>query len=117
MRSRVFSIVLVAMIPGTAQANDDIRGKKDLPLKPIEVISLSTTNAALCHVTAIFKHSDEKKQDDDLWQENQNSPNPGNDSIVDQATHRSGCNHLFQQALEELPARFRSNPSAKQPRV
>ena len=46
MRSFTLSIVRVAIMPGTAQAKDDISGKKDLPLRPIVDIILSTTNAA-----------------------------------------------------------------------
>jgi hypothetical protein len=34
-------------MPGTAHANEDINGKKDLPLRPIVDIILSTTKAAL----------------------------------------------------------------------
>ena len=39
-------MVLVAMIPGMAQANEDIKGTKDFPLSPTLVISLSIRNAA-----------------------------------------------------------------------
>ena len=45
-RSRRFSITRVAMIPGTAHANDESRGMNDLPLKPTPAISRSMRNAA-----------------------------------------------------------------------
>ena len=40
-RSRRFSITRVAIIPGTAQANDDNSGINDFPDNPIRDISLS----------------------------------------------------------------------------
>ena len=46
IRSLRLSIVLVAMIPGTAHANEDINGKNDFPLNPTVVMILSMTKAA-----------------------------------------------------------------------
>ena len=47
MRSLRFSMVRVAMIPGIAQANEDINGRKDLPLIPSADMNLSIMKAAL----------------------------------------------------------------------
>ena len=46
MRSRRFSITRVAITPGMAQANDDISGMNDLPLRPSRAISRSIRKAA-----------------------------------------------------------------------
>ena len=45
-RSRRFSITRVAMMPGTAQANDESMGMNDFPLSPAFTISLSIRYAA-----------------------------------------------------------------------
>jgi len=45
-RSRRFSMVRVAMMPGTAQANDDSSGMNDLPLRPTPAMRRSIKNAA-----------------------------------------------------------------------
>ena len=47
IRSREFEILLVAMIPGIAQAKLESSGIKDLPERPTDPITLSKRYAAL----------------------------------------------------------------------
>ena len=46
IRSRRFSMTRVAITPGIAQANDDMSGMNDLPLKPSRDMSRSIRKAA-----------------------------------------------------------------------
>ena len=44
-RSRSFSMTRVAMMPGTAQANDESKGMNDLPLRPTRSMTRSMRQA------------------------------------------------------------------------
>src|SRR5260221_14520730 len=76
IRSRRFSMTRVAITPGTAHANDDIRGTNDLPDNPTLVIRRSTMNAARAMYPQAFRKGRKKKKKTDWGGKKRTAPKP-----------------------------------------
>ena len=83
--SRSFSIVRLAMIPGTPQPVPTSIGMNDLPERPNLRNTRSRTNAIRCHIAAGFKESKEDEQYQHLGNKSENCAHTCYDTVKDKA--------------------------------
>ena len=80
-RSRRFSMTRVAMMPGTAQANDDKQRNKRLAAQPHAGHQPVHQERGPGHVAAVLQERDEEKQNQYLRQEDHDGADAANHAV------------------------------------